>query len=514
MLRGVKLSAKTQRSTPASLPAPVGGWNVRDALANMDDKDAIILDNMFPTPSSVMVRNGYTQYATGLSGQVESVLTWTGLSTSKIFAASGTNFIDISAGGTATATAVSGLTNARWQDVNFTNAAGNVYLYAVNGSDHPWIYDGSTWTTGSAVGVTANNFINVNIFKSRLWAVEKDTLKAWYFNTGAFLGTANAVDLTGFTRMGGYLMAMGTWTLDAGSGVDDYAVFITSRGEVLVFQGTDPSSANTWAMKGRWELGAPIGRRCLHRLGGDLLLVCIDGVMPLSRALISSRVNPKVALTDKIQGAMSSAASLYFNNFGWQAIHYPKGDMLMVNVPVSVGSNQVQFAMNTITGSWGQFLDVEANCWALYNDEPYFGGNGFVGKFWGAQADNGEVINWEAQQAFSYFGSRGTIKQFYEARPIFQSSGTPTIALGINVDYDTTRPSATLNFSAPSYGIWDAGVWDSAIWGGSLSVIANWAGIAGTGVCAALHIIGQTEGIDTEWAATDYIFERGGMGTM
>jgi len=43
----------------ASLPAPVGGWNARDSLANMDETDAVTLENYFPTVSSVVLRGGY-----------------------------------------------------------------------------------------------------------------------------------------------------------------------------------------------------------------------------------------------------------------------------------------------------------------------------------------------------------------------------------------------------------------------------------------------------------------------
>jgi hypothetical protein len=45
-------------------------------------------------------------------------------------------------------------------------------------------------------------------------------------------------------------MAMGTWTLDAGYGVDDYAVFITNNGEAIVYKGSDPSDPNDWSLIG------------------------------------------------------------------------------------------------------------------------------------------------------------------------------------------------------------------------------------------------------------------------
>ena len=102
------------------------------------------------------------------------------------------------------------------------------------------------------------------------------------------------------------------------------AVFVTSWGEVLVYKGTDPSSANTWALVGVWQIGAPVGRRCIMKYAGDLLIICQDGVYPMSSALQSSRVNPKVALTNKIQFAVSDAVTNYGSNFGWQLISFPK----------------------------------------------------------------------------------------------------------------------------------------------------------------------------------------------
>ena len=42
----------------ASIPAPVGGWNARDSLANMAPTDAVVLENMFPNVSNVVLRGG------------------------------------------------------------------------------------------------------------------------------------------------------------------------------------------------------------------------------------------------------------------------------------------------------------------------------------------------------------------------------------------------------------------------------------------------------------------------
>jgi hypothetical protein len=57
-------------------------------------------------------------------------------------------------------------------------------------------------------------------------------------------------------------------------------VFVTDQGEVMVYRGTDPSSASTWALIGIWIVGAPIGNRCLMKYGGDLLVLTLDGLDP------------------------------------------------------------------------------------------------------------------------------------------------------------------------------------------------------------------------------------------
>jgi len=317
------MGIQTKRvSVSASLPAPVGGWNSRDSLAAMQPIDAVELINWWVTPTDVVVRNGYSNSVTGITGQVESLMVYNGAATSKMFAAAGTSFYDASSAGAVGAAVVTGLTNARWWYQNITTAGGN-YMYTVNGTDKPELYDGTNWTaidgasTPAITGVTTTTLSDVCLFKNRLWFIQKNTLKVWYLPTNAVGGAASLIDLSAIAQKGGYLIKMGTWTIDAGTGADDLAVFVTSEGEIIVYQGTDPSSVATWSLVGVWQIGSPLGTRFLFKYAGDDLIMTHDGLFPLSGALQSSRVNPKVALSDKIQSAISSAASLYNSNFGW-----------------------------------------------------------------------------------------------------------------------------------------------------------------------------------------------------
>lgn len=506
----------------ASLPAPVGGWNARDSLANMDPLDAYSLVNMFPGTTNVVLRGGSSSWATGMSGQVQTLMTYSGGSTAQMFAidSGGKSIYNVTTQGAVGAPVVTGLTNAIWEYANITTSGGN-YLVCVNGVDKLELYDGTTWkaidsgSTPAITNVATTALNNVVLFKSRLWFIQKNTLKAWYLPTASIAGAASEFDLTSVARLGGYIVDVGTWTIDAGYGVDDNLAFITNKGEIIVYSGTDPANAATFGLIGIWQLGSPVGTRCMLKYGGDLLIITLDGLLPLASALQSSRLDPRVALSDKIQGAISAATSAYGGNHaavGWEIFYFPKENALWVNVPVAEGQQQ-QYVMNTITKNWCQFTGWPANCWALFNDSPYFGGNGTVYVAWdGTYADLGNNINGTAFQAFNYFGSRGTKKYFTRAHTGIFTNGSPTISVGVNVDFNVTDTLAPITYSASGAATWGNGVWGVSLWGSSLVIQNAWNGITGLGYCASVQLKSASKGLQIKWASTDVVYQQGWAG--
>jgi hypothetical protein len=503
-MQSQKFSART-----ASLPSPIGGWNARDSLANMDAMDAVTMLNWFPTPTDIQFRKGYTKRTTGFTGVANSLMNWAGPSSQILFAAVGTVIYNVQ-GSTATSS-VTGLGSDKWQHVNITTSGGH-YLVICNGVDAVRVFDGTTWTTPTITGVTSSNLVNVNLFKNRLYFTEKNTLKVWYLPVNSIAGAASPLDFGAIARNGGYLQAMGTWTLDAGQGADDYAVFVTSMGEIIVYNGTDPTDAATWALIGVWALGQTFNRRCFFKWSGDLLLLTQDGLVPLASALQSSRLDPRVNLTDKIYYAISQAATLYSTNFGWQIAYYASQNMLIINVPFNTGPQQ--FVMNTISKAWASFSNINAQCWELSNDQMYFGSTGYIGHFWDAYSDNGSNINADIQQAYSYFDARGQLKRFTMIRPIFQTdNGVPGVLAGINVDFAVQNDLGAVSFNAQNVAIgsWDNAIWDTSQWGGTLSITKSWQGVTGLGYSGGVAMKIASQGIDVHWASTDYVMERGGV---
>ena len=393
-----------------------------------------------------------------------------------------------------------------------TVTGGSTFTYTSTGTSTANSVTGA-YTTIGITGVNSNTFINVNLFKNRLYFTQKDTLSCWYLDPDSIGGPASQLNFGGIARNAGYLQAMGTWTLDAGQGADDYAVFVTSMGEVIVYNGTDPDSIDTWALKGVWQLGQTFARRCFYKFAGDLLLLTQDGLVPLASALQSSRLDPRVNLTDKIYFAVSQAATLYYDNFGWQINYFASENMLILSIPTNDGTEQ--YVMHTITKSWGRFTGIQAYCWEVSgNADMHFGGNGYVGLFYNGYSDNGSNITATAQQAYSYFESAGQLKRFTLVRPILQSTGgVPDVVCGLSVDFDTQSQLGQVQFNPSTLtdGVWDTSRWDQANWSGGLITTKIWQGVTGLGFAGSINLNVASRGIELHWASTDYVMERGGV---
>lgn len=504
---------RQQTSSPLPIPAPIGGLNARDEWANMDPRDATVLTNWFPQASYVEVRRGHDPHRTGLDGDVRTIMTYNGSSgVDTVFGVAGGTIYDVTSAGTAATVESTGYTSSDFQFVNFATSGGS-FMPAVNGEDDPIIYDGSAFSAMSisATGLTVSDLINVQSHQERLWFIERDSLNIWYLAVGTIAGTLIKLPLGSVFKLGGRLLAMGTMSHDSGDGINDYAVFVTDQGEMAIFRGTNPGDANDWHLSGRFRIGEPIGYRCLVNLGADLFVITTDGVISATRTLDYDRAQQDAAaVTGKIQTLFNDAARRYKNNFGWQAIVYPKGRWLVVNIPVLQGQRQNQFVMNTITGAWCQFTGWNGNCFGLGNGNLYFGGNdGVVYIADQTRQDNGAQIVADMQTAFNYFGTPSNIKQFQLVRPNLTTSGVPGITMTVNVDFSSVSPSGSVTVTPSDAGLWSDGDWGTALWGGSGLQIRDWIGVSGVGYNAAVRLQVAVNGVSCQANAFDVVFQPG-----
>lgn len=502
------------KASATSIPAPVGGLNDRDSIADMPQSDAVIMENWWPYPSYLGIRKGSANHVTGLPATVETLVEYlptTGGST--LFAAAGTAIYNVTTAGAVGAAVQTGLSNARWENAQITTPGGS-FLYLVNGVDKPRLWDGTAWTsvdgvsTPAITGVTTTLLAHAQLFKNRLFFTEKNSMRLWYLPVNSIGGAASQLDLGSVFRLGGFIQAAYTWTIDAGSGSDDHLVVLSSNGEVAVYSGADPSSATDWRLIGVFTLGRPLGRRCAVKFGGDLAINCMEGVFPLGKGLLSASVDRRVALTDKIQNSVSEAANSYANNYGWQICQYPDNNMLILNVPAGSGVNY-QYAQNTITGAWTKLTGWNASVWLNAATGLYYGDNNSIKKAWVGNLDISSPIVADILPAFSYFGSKAYNKYFTMVRPYFQSTGTPSILYGLNSDFVASAPVGALAYTPPTGMFWGSMVWGQMVWGGSLTTLTAWQTVGSVCNSASVRLKVQNNGSEVRYSNTDFLYQKG-----
>ncbi|MGI9489348.1 MAG: hypothetical protein ACR2RF_26360 [Geminicoccaceae bacterium] len=515
MTLGFAISQKRSQPTNRvvggeSIPAPVAGWNKRDPLFNMDPRFATILDNYFPQTNFVELRKGHTSHATGVgSSAVETVFSYRSGSTKKLLASGGGGIYDATASGAVGAPLASGFGSNRWQTTNF-NSRGIL----VNGTDAPQSYDGSTISaagfTGS--GLTPSDLFAVHPFKERLLFLENNSASFWFGGVDAVTGSLSEFPLASVHPEGGRAVAINTLTIDGGSGIDDLLCIFMESGDVLIYAGTDPSSASTFALIGIFSIGKPVGSRPLVKLGPDLIVITSDGYIPLRQFLRVARSQTNLAISDTISGAVSDAVRTFGANFGWQAVLYPRSNWLLFNVPKVEGGQADQHVMNTLTGAWCRFTGMDAVSWTNHEERLYFGGTGGVVFLADdTAADAGSSIIGDAQTAYVYFGGRARLKRFTNFRPILSSDATVEVSMGLGVDFQDAVGVNAVQSVATAGTLWNTELWDTFLWAGGGTIQKNWQTAADIGTAAAVRVKTETNNQSVQWFSTDVLFEPGGF---
>jgi len=474
---------RTSTGIEKTFPAPVGGWNARDSLAAMKITDAVDLENWFPGPTSVDMRPGCELHHSSISDTVKTLAVYRGLDGSEsLWSMTDTGIYESTFGGTG-GNALTPRTNGKHQWDMFGDGTNN-WLIAVNGVDKPWYWNGTTYvevdglSSPAITGLTTTDIVSLAVFKERLFFIRNNKLGFDFLPAAVAGGAASYFDLSSIASDGGYLMAMCSWSRDAGDGPDDYWVGITSEGEALVYQGIDPSSADSWALVGVFKIAKPLGRRCiLKKYGADPIILTQDGAFPMSALLRSGDERSRYALSFRIQNAFSQAALSYFDNFGWKILSFPEQKALIVNVPKREDGPHEQYVMNTITKAWCKFTGWHAEDFAVFNGELYFCRGSSVYKAWTGTSDNGEAITYYAKQAYQDFGT-AALKDPLMFMPVFESNRNLNYATGIDTDFSNRGLGVATSVTQSHAGRWGVSQWGSGRWSSASNIVQNWGGTA------------------------------------
>jgi len=534
-------TAVQQGAGVTTVPSPMGGVNFYDSLFGMPAEDAVRLTNWWPQVYGCIHRRGFVEWKKGLPGTVGSLYAYhtRAKNVSFLYAFAGTALYDVSARDTvssppALTAVVSGLTTTIWQGTMFANSAG-VHLFLVSGQDDPiWIhqtappavvFDRPNATT--ITGIDPKLFIDVTIHQKRLWFVEKDSTRGWYLGPELNAGAATQFDFGPLFKHGGFLQSLATWTVDDGEGSNDVLVAFGSEGDVVVYEGLDPSggvdplNAPTWKLHGAYYAGSMLeGHRFHCKVSGDLKFITTRGLISMNDMLASNRVGAPQsnAEAQKIQPFLAEQISLYGFLPGWDMKYAASQNMLIINIPSVALNGTLQLVENLVNSKWTTFLGMEAFCWAAdYGDVPYYGSANRVVQAWTGNADNvtvdspgGTPITALVQQAYNYYGTPANNKQVGLYRPNFLTSREVTWKGSIRYDFDFFTPLLQVNPASPDFPYWDVAIWDQAKWAGGLHAQKQWASAEGMGFAGSLSMATKSDG-EVVWVNSDYTVTSGGI---
>lgn len=525
------MAGRGRISQAKSVVAPVGGLNDRDSMAAMGENYALTLENWFPMPRGVRSRGGSALVShIGVNG--ETLMPYNGTNKKLFCAVVGGGIYDTATNPGTLQTVT--CTNGRLDHINFSNTGGS-YLVAVNGTNAPIFYNGTSWTSsgvGYAAAITdasgllssVNNFTQVSSWKNRLFFVEKNKLRCWYLGVGAIGGAAKYIDFGGVSKLGGFLVA--TYTLSSSAGVtpDDYFVAITSEGECLIYRGTDPDSAATFGIVGNYRIGRPIangvdkqGGRFLSRFGSDVVAITADGFTMLQDMIETDVVAGNKSLNEIIINTITSDVTSYASNFGWQVLLAPMQNKLIFNVPAIEYTYSYQYVMNTITGAWCKFSGWDATCFQVFNDKIYafFKGavyevdvDGFNDYTGSAQGD--EPIFCTAKTAFVYYGGSQNLKSYKLIRPLIYATGDIAPNLGLNVDFEDRPIVGDITIGVSGKAIFGVAIFGVDLFSSESVLYSKWSSVNGIGYCAAASLSVYTNNQTVDWHGYTMQYEIGG----
>ena len=543
-----------------SLPAPVQGWNTRDPVARMEPEFAVVMDNWFPDLGAVRTRRGFRLHANcDTSNRIETLVSHYDGDIAKTFAVADGGIFDVTgydidadpapppAAAMALPPTIPAVADPEstmdmplpplTPEINYTPTTGrwrwvnaNGYTVMVNGVDEPLTYGAvnegtptepvikQKWQPGQWTGPEdTKKLTQVAAHQNRLWFVEAGSSNLWYGGLNFIRGPLSRYPVGLLAENAGDVKAVGSISMDTGSGMDDMLVVLMERGQCIVFAGTDPDRAVSWKLQGVYELPPAVGENPLVKLGGDLVAITEDGFIPILQFVRGGKERTDLALSDPISPTVSDAVR---NGRladgsplpGWQAVLHTRSRWLLFNVPQSEERFH-QYVMNIQTKAWARFTGMNAHCWLVDADGIFYGADGGriyeadVGGREGRIAGEDQPIVAEARSAYSYCNTVAE-KIFQYIRPHFTAQDGKT-ALDVGAVSDFGRISPYFRQTAPiqSRGSkWNASKWGTFKWTSGPQRVKSWHDIGLQGTAIAVHVRSRSTGEQVTWESVDLRF--------
>lgn len=366
-------------------------------------------------------------------------------------------------------------------------------------------------------GVNTNVLSYVWAYKSRLFFIEENSMNAWYLPIDAIGGAAVKLPMGGIFSLGGSLLFGASWSLDTSGdgGLSEQCVFVSTEGEVAVYQGDNPATAATWTRVGTYRIGKPLGPKAFIRAGGDIVIATSIGFVPLSQAIQRdiAALSP-AAVSYKIETEWNNFVELRAG-YNWSCEVWPSSQMVVIALPTVNYQPATMLVSNARTGAWAEYTNWDGNCLEVFNDRLFFGSqSGRVVEANVSGTDEGNTYTGLWVPLFDDLRSPGSLKIVLNGRAFMRGPKEPSPTVNCQFDYvyNPYQPGSAPVIAGGSE--WDVGIWGTSVWGSGdiLEDYNQWVSIGGSGYAVSPDVqitSGFTAPLDTELIRFEMTYDMG-----
>jgi len=248
-------------------------------------------------------------------------------------------------------------------------------------------------------------------------------------DVGAVQGPMSLYPLGRLGNITGSILSMTSLTIDAGHGMNDVLCIITTTGQMVLFEGVDPTDALDWRLIARVQGAAPLSRLAFAQIGSDAWMLTAQGPVSIGQAVSQSVLALVSEVSQPICDEIKALAEL--GPAEWQLMTAMDGSMCVINR--FAGGVAQQYLYDLESRSWST-ANYPARHWHNISGRPQFtAGDGRLARLRTAGSDEAITGRWVS----SWFsaGGGGSVKYI---EPTIISHGPMTIRAVVLSDNQAT----------------------------------------------------------------------------
>lgn len=507
-----KRTPAEQSAVMVRVPVPYKGVDTVSPLSGLNSSYCHYAYNILPGPLGFRTRLGTVEWNNGIPSQPRTIIPYHGKTASadRLFVTGNAGIYNCSISGAGAAALVypfvtPGVTAGYGNFITWTAANGDTFIQYADSANGLLEYSAATgvWApVGAAItGISALDIRFVTVHKLRVWYITTSSPNAYYLPVAAKAGAATLFQLGVKFPHGGEAAGIYTFSHDSGNGPDDLFLAVGRAGDVVVYQGSDPSSPTTWTSVGSWYVGeVPTGIRFAHEFGGDVYILSANGFSSMKELFSGLEISGNFeSAVGKLTNVFRTRMATEVNTSGWELLHFPAEGVLVVQSPSRANSTDVElhYCLSTTTSGWAFWRGIPSRTMGVWRNKLYYAkSDGSVWYQLGSR-DNvsiaspaGSPVEFSFLCAYSDWEKPGQHKIPGFVRPIFLSESVPEYAVKCSFDYSLLEGTVSGDPAVATGSVWDVALWDVALWGGTQSY-ATQAGVGGVGLAVAVGIKGR-----------------------